>query len=68
MTSFEPNSIAKLAEDYVRWDPNEETRGEVQSLLEAGNFAQLNSILGSRLAFGTAGLRGPMGKSILFFI
>ena len=59
MASFD--SIRALAEDYIRWDPNSETKAQVQELLSANEFGKLESILSSRLAFGTAGLRGPMG-------
>lgn len=54
-------SILEVAEEYVQWDPNEESRNAVAELLKAGKEKELQSILGSRLVFGTAGLRGPMG-------
>ena len=46
---------------YLAWDPNPETCAEVKSLLDASDQNSLSKILDSRLAFGTAGLRGPMG-------
>lgn len=54
-------SIIQVAEEYVKWDPNEESRKVVADLLQQGKTAELQAILGSRLVFGTAGLRGPMG-------
>ena len=53
--------MSARAEEYESWDPNAETRAQVAALREAGNTAELDAILGSRLQFGTAGLRGPMG-------
>jgi phosphoglucomutase/phosphopentomutase len=53
--------MSARAEEYESWDPNAETRAAVAALREAGNTAELDSILGARLQFGTAGLRGPMG-------
>lgn len=55
------SSIVQVAEEYVKWDPNEESRQAVANLLQQGKTAELQAILGSRLVFGTAGLRGPMG-------
>lgn len=56
-----------LAEQWIKWDPNEECKSELQNLLhhaKAGHessMSTLKRLLGSRMAFGTAGLRGPMG-------
>ena len=47
--------------DYIKWDPNIETRREIQLLLDKKDGAALKQRLGARLQFGTAGLRGPMG-------
>mgnify|MGYP003709545419 CR=1 FL=1 len=49
------------AVQYESWDPNAETRAEVAELRLNGKTAELEAILGTRLQFGTAGLRGPMG-------
>ncbi|CAE7811700.1 Pgm2, partial [Symbiodinium sp. CCMP2456] len=49
------------AETWARWDPNQATKAELLQLLAAGEDAELRRVLGSRLEFGTAGLRGPMG-------
>ncbi|KAI9822295.1 MAG: Phosphoglucomutase-3 [Pycnora praestabilis] len=37
-----------------------DTRGEIRKLLEVGNKSELEKRLGTRIAFGTAGLRGRM--------
>lgn len=42
-------------------DPDPETRAEATALLDAGDAAGLAARFGSRLVFGTAGLRGPLG-------
>jgi len=49
------------AQEYIRIDPFADTRFEVSSLVEANDSKALEGLLGSRLEFGTAGLRGPMG-------
>lgn len=53
--------ILEEADKYVRWDPNQETRAAVATLIEEVNSSTLTDIFGSRIEFGTAGLRGPMG-------
>jgi len=58
--------IRALAEDWLAQDPDPETREELVRLLvadEAGDAdatAELEDRFGSRLAFGTAGLRGAI--------
>ena len=42
-------------------DPDPGTRAELDSLLERGDVAELRERFGSRLEFGTAGLRGILG-------
>lgn len=54
-------SIFEHAAEWVRWDPNPETRAEIQADLDAKDEAALTKKLSERLEFGTAGLRGPMG-------
>jgi phosphomannomutase len=53
--------MTSLATDYISWDPCVETRETIKALVEAKNDQELDRRLGQRLAFGTAGLRGPMG-------
>ena len=50
-----------LAAQWLSWDPNAVTCDEIASLVSAENWAHLNKLLGSRLRFGTAGLRARMG-------
>ncbi len=42
-------------------DPDETTRAELQQLLTAGDFAELEDRFAGTLEFGTAGLRGVVG-------
>lgn len=58
MSSF--NLIA-AAQEYLSWDPNVETKSALQTLLDSDNQEELTKLLCKRMAFGTAGLRGPMG-------
>jgi phosphomannomutase len=55
------SKVAALAQGWIDIDPNPTTRAAIQKLVDAGDESALNKALGSRLAFGTAGLRGPMG-------
>lgn len=52
--------LKALAAQYIAWDTNAATRAAVQAMLDRGDMAALGKALGSRLEFGTAGLRGPM--------
>ncbi|WP_375334620.1 phospho-sugar mutase [Curtobacterium sp. MCBD17_019] len=59
---------AALLDAATRWldqDPDDETRAELDALLRAArdddDWAPLADRFGSRLAFGTAGLRGELG-------
>ena len=47
--------------DWIARDPDPQTRAELEALVAAGDAAALGERFGSRLAFGTAGLRGTMG-------
>ncbi|KAK7863518.1 hypothetical protein R5R35_004971 [Gryllus longicercus] len=53
--------LREKIQEWLNWDKNENTRNEIQSLRDAGDEAQLQKLLLSRLQFGTAGLRGRMG-------
>ncbi len=59
MTSLE-NLIAQ-AKSWQAQDPDPETRAELDALIAEGNEAGLADRFGSRLGFGTAGLRGELG-------
>ena len=52
--------LTTLAEQWLELDKNETTRAEIQELLSAQNEAELERRLGSRIQFGTAGLRAAM--------
>ncbi|KAL7754511.1 hypothetical protein RI367_000496 [Sorochytrium milnesiophthora] len=52
--------IKTLAQEWLRLDKNEGTRAEIQALLDAGNDAELEQRLRTRIEFGTAGLRARM--------
>ena len=54
-------SVLDAAREYVSWDPNVTTRAALQALLDASDTVALGKLLGSRMAFGTAGLRAHMG-------
>ena len=58
MASFSEDRA--VASSYVEWDPNSETRDAIKQLMDIYP-EKLKAHLGSRLVFGTAGLRAPMG-------
>ena len=49
------SEVRQHAEEYIRWDPVESTRKEIQTLLEAENWEELEKRVIGRLTFGTAG-------------
>lgn len=49
------------AQAWVAQDPDPETRAELEALIAANDEAELADRMNSRLAFGTAGLRGELG-------
>lgn len=53
-------SIKELAEEWLSLDKDPTTTDEIYSLLRQNNTAELEKRLRNRIAFGTAGLRGPM--------
>jgi len=64
-----PTGVPELDErvgDWLRWDQNECTRGQIIDLTHKGNIPELNSRLTKRLSFGTAGLRAAMGAGSAF--
>lgn len=53
-----------MMENVTRWlekDPDPHTREELQHLIDAKAFAELDERFSQRLEFGTAGLRGKVG-------
>ncbi|KAK5168745.1 uncharacterized protein LTR77_006054 [Saxophila tyrrhenica] len=53
-------SIEELAQRWLSLDQDSTTRNEIETLLREKNEAELEKRLRKRIAFGTAGLRGPM--------
>lgn len=49
------------AQQWADWDVNAGTKAQVQQLVEAKDVARIRELFGSRVAFGTAGLRAVMG-------
>lgn len=54
-------SLRTLTDEWLRLDQNEVTRLEIQALLDQDDQLELKKRLVGRIAFGTAGLRAPMG-------
>lgn len=52
--------LKELAEEWLRLDRDKSTTDEIYHLLVQGDAAELSRRLRPRIAFGTAGLRGPM--------
>lgn len=53
--------LLKLASAWLSQDPDSETQAELSRLIENQDLGELESRFGSRLEFGTAGLRGELG-------
>jgi len=57
------NGMTDLANRVRAWiddDPDPDSRAELQALLDSSDTAQLEDRFAATLAFGTAGLRGPL--------
>ncbi|HVP62441.1 MAG TPA: phospho-sugar mutase [Myxococcaceae bacterium] len=57
----ERTELIRQVDAWSAADPDETTRAELQGLLAAGDFAELEDRFAGTLAFGTAGLRGVVG-------
>lgn len=55
------SDLAGLARSWLAQDPDPDTRAELEKLLESDDGDALRERFGSRLEFGTAGLRGELG-------
>lgn len=74
-TSASTGDLLAAADEWVAQDPNPETRGIVSDAADAlrngtgadnsEEAAALKNMLGGRLVFGTAGIRGTMGAGTL---
>ncbi|HEX7097089.1 MAG TPA: hypothetical protein VF183_14475, partial [Acidimicrobiales bacterium] len=53
--------LRDAAKQWLAVDPDDDTRAELEQLLATGDRAGLEDRFGSRLLFGTAGLRGALG-------
>ncbi|XP_060903307.1 glucose 1,6-bisphosphate synthase [Labrus mixtus] len=53
--------LDKYVHQWLSWDKNLRTRAQVESLLADSRHDDLRMRLCSRMSFGTAGLRAPMG-------
>ena len=49
------------AKAWVAQDPDPQTRAELEALIANEDYVELEARFGSRLGFGTAGLRGELG-------
>lgn len=59
------SALEDRARDWLAIDPDPATRAETIALLALGDQEALADRFGGRLAFGTAGLRGPLGAGPL---
>lgn len=55
-----PADLQDKVRDWLRYDDVKETRDEIIGLCVQGNVEELHKRLDTRIAFGTAGLRGRM--------
>ena len=53
-------SCHSLVSLWKQWDENDTTKSEIDSLMEEENYEEVHNRLCTRMAFGTAGLRGSM--------
>ncbi|XP_063762955.1 glucose 1,6-bisphosphate synthase isoform X2 [Eleginops maclovinus] len=53
--------LNRALQQWLTWDQNVRTRAQVDALVSGGRWEELRSRLCSRMSFGTAGLRAPMG-------
>ncbi|MGW5412108.1 phospho-sugar mutase [Actinomadura geliboluensis] len=55
------SDLRARAEEWLAQDPDPDTRAELRAILDRADDAALAARFGSRLEFGTAGLRGELG-------
>ncbi|XP_043829378.1 phosphoglucomutase-2 [Dromiciops gliroides] len=56
--------LDQAAAQWLRWDKNPKTLEMVKKMVADNNREELQKCFGSRMAFGTAGLRAAMGPGI----
>lgn len=54
-------ALRATAQEWIGSDPDATTRDSLRQALARGDAAELDDLLGRRLQFGTAGLRGAVG-------
>ena len=55
------SELEKALNQWRKWDKDEKTLAEIESLVTANEFSKLEGLLCKRMEFGTAGLRSKMG-------
>ncbi|MFD8560251.1 phospho-sugar mutase [Streptosporangium canum] len=55
------SDLVRHARSWLAQDPDPETRAELTALLDGGDADALRARFGTKLEFGTAGLRGELG-------
>ncbi len=60
-TSSAPADLRAQAARWCEIDPDPATRAQIQAMLDSDDLDQLDLHFGSRIEFGTAGLRAPRG-------
>ncbi|KAM3933214.1 glucose 1,6-bisphosphate synthase [Leptodactylus fuscus] len=60
-TSTGDSELDAAVWQWLQWDKNPKTRGQIEALLQDGKNKELRDRLCSRMSFGTAGLRSAMG-------
>ncbi|KAL9623823.1 MAG: hypothetical protein Q9160_001814 [Pyrenula sp. 1 TL-2023] len=63
---MENSDLFKRAEEWLLWDNDPDTQREIRALQQANDIRTLQERLGSRIRFGTAGLRGRMQAGFAF--
>ena len=61
MAALGDAQVRAAAEQWVKWDPCSETKDAVSGMLSRSDSAALRAAFGSRVEFGTAGLRAEVG-------
>lgn len=55
------SELEKALSQWRKWDKDEKTLAEIESLVTANEYSKLEGLLCKRMEFGTAGLRSKMG-------